>query len=93
MAKNYTLLFTHSNGATVTFIYDNGELSTLSKGLNSTQFWLSKQVKAHLMRNEKDDFEIACRMMENMGFTKQITGPLPDLLASTEEEAAAVKDA
>ncbi len=87
MAKNYTLLFTHPSGATVTFIYENGELSTLSKGLTTTQFWLSKHVKAHLMRNDKDDIDIACRMMESLGFSEQLTGPLPDLLASTEEVA------
>ncbi len=81
MPANYTVIFTHPSGATATFIYEDGELSALAKGLDAEQFWLFKQVKALLLRNEEGDLELAEAVMAKAGFTAQVTRPLPDLLA------------
>ncbi len=85
MPKNYTIIFTHPSGASATFIYENGELSAMAKGLDAEQFWTFKQVKAHLLRNEEDDIAISQQMMARDGFTSQVLRPLPDLLAPVEE--------
>jgi hypothetical protein len=81
MATNYTVIFSHPSGATATFIYEDGELSALAKGLDAEQFWVFKQVKALLLRNEEDDLELAKIEMGRIGFTAQVLRPLPDLLA------------
>ncbi len=78
---NYTVVFSHPSGATATFIYENGELSALAKGLDAEQFWTFKQVKALLLRNEEDDLHLASDMMAKLGFTTEVMRPLPDLLA------------
>ncbi len=81
MATNYTVIFSHPSGATATFIYENGEMSALAKGLDAEQFWVFKQVKALLLRNEEDDLTFAKIEMARIGFTAQVLRPLPDLLA------------
>jgi hypothetical protein len=90
MPRNYTVVFSHPSGASATFIYENGELSSLAKGLDAEQFWVFKQVKAHLLRNEEDDIARATKMMADQGFTAQIMQPLPDLLAPIQEARAPV---
>jgi hypothetical protein len=87
MPRNYTVVYTHPDGGSATFIYENGELSALAKNLDPQQFWIFKQVKAYLLRNDEDDLQIATRMMAEYGFTAQIMNPLPDLLASPDELA------
>lgn len=82
MLKNYTVIYSHPGGATATFIYEDGELSSLAKGLDTEQFWVFKQVKAYLLRNDEIDIAIASDMMAKMGFSSHIMNPLPDLLAS-----------
>ena len=82
MSTNYTVIFSHPSGATATFIYEDGEMSALAKGLDAEQFWMFKQVKALLLRNEEDDLQLASAMMRQLGFTAQVLQPLPDLLAS-----------
>lgn len=79
---SYTVIFTHPSGATATFIYENGEMSALAKGLDAEQFWVFKQVKSLLLRNEEDDLALAKAMMRQHGFEAQVMKPLPDLLAS-----------
>ena len=57
------------------------------KGLDSEQFWVFKNVKALLARNDPGDLREAQRMMEGMGFTalvREIT-VAPDLAAMREE--------
>ncbi len=81
MPRNFTVIYTHPRGATATFIYQNGELNALAKGLDSEQFWVFKQVKALLLRNEDADLAHASQMMAEHGFVAQVTKPLPDLLA------------
>jgi|GEM_PF-3234368 len=81
MPKNYTVVYSHPNGATATFIYEDGELSALAKGLDSEQFWVFKQVKSHLLRNEEDDLAISAKMMADIGFSSDLMRPLPSLLA------------
>lgn len=90
MPKNYTVVFSHPSGASATFIYENGELSSLAKGLDAEQFWVFKQVKAYLLRNEEDDIAISTKMMADHGFTAQVMQPLPDLLAPIQEARAPV---
>ena len=82
MSSNYTVIFSHPSGATATFIYEDGEMSALAKGLDAEQFWMFKQVKALLLRNEEDDLQLASAMMRQLGFSAQVLQVLPDLLAS-----------
>jgi hypothetical protein len=82
MASNYTVIYSHPSGATATFIYEDGEMSALAKGLDAEQFWVFKQVKALLLRNEEDDLALATAMMKEHGFTAHVYQPLADLLAA-----------
>ena len=87
MADNYEVIFAHPTGATATFVRQGGELDALAKGLDSEQFWVFKNVKALLARNDPGDLREAQRMMEGMGFTalvREIT-VAPDLAAMREE--------
>lgn len=81
MPANYTVIYTHPSGATATFIYQEGELSALAKGLDAEQFWTFKQVKSLLLRNDEDDLALASHMMADQGFATQVARALPDLLA------------
>lgn len=83
MPQQYTVVFTHPRGGTATFIYQMGELSALAKGLDPEQFWVFKQVKSLLLRNDEGDLEHAKQMMARHGFESHVTrAPLPDLLAT-----------
>jgi hypothetical protein len=88
MPANYTVIFSHPSGATATFIYEDGEMSALAKGLDPQQFWTFKQVKAYLLRNNEDDLDTSIAMMAQIGFTAQVMRALPDLLASLPEAGA-----
>ena len=72
MLENYEVVYTHPSGATATFIRHDGELDALAKALDSEQFWVFKNVKALLVRNEADDLEEANRLMSVIGFTHTI---------------------
>lgn len=88
MPQQYTVVYSHPRGGTATFIYQGGELSALAKGLDPEQFWVFKQVKALLLRNDEGDLELATRMMAQHGFQAQVMrAPLPDLLASVQPTA------
>jgi hypothetical protein len=89
MPANYTVIYHHPKGGTATFIYEDGEMSALAKGLDSEQFWVFKQVKALLLRNDEDDLAIASRMMAEYGFSAQVAQALPDLLAPVPVAASA----
>jgi hypothetical protein len=84
MATNYTVIYTHPSGGTATFIYEDGEMSSLAKGLDAEQFWVFKQVKSLLLRNDEGDIALANAMMAQHGFTAQVMQPLPTLLTSPE---------
>jgi hypothetical protein len=90
MPENYEVSYTHPGGATATFVRQGGELDALAKGLDSEQFWVFKQVKALLARNEAGDLAEASRMMADIGFTqfvREITPaePAPSVAAMRAE--------
>src|SRR5262249_38641287 len=101
MLENYEVVYAHPSGATATFIRHDGELDALAKALDSEQFWVFKNVKALLVRNEAGDLEESNRLMGAIGFThtvREITRPQPAAArepayaavpAAEEEQAAA----
>lgn len=72
MPENYEVIFTHPGGATATFIRHDGELDALAKALDAEQFWVFKNVKALLVRNEAEDLDEAQRLMSQIGFTANV---------------------
>jgi len=95
MAENYEVVYTHPSGATATFIRHDGELDALAKALDSEQFWVFKNVKALLVRNEAGDLEESNRLMREIGFAaavRVITKPEP-VPALAREPAYAVEEA
>jgi hypothetical protein len=80
MPENYEVVYTHPGGATATFIRHDGELDALAKALDGEQFWVFKNVKALLVRNDPGDLEEATRLMRAIGFAEHvhvITTPVP----------------
>ena len=80
MPENYEVIYTHPSGATATFIRQDGELDALAKGLDAGQFWVFKNVKALLVRNDETDLEESNRLMAGIGFTplvREIVTPRP----------------
>jgi hypothetical protein len=80
MPENYEVVYAHPGGATATFIRHDGELDALAKALDAEQFWVFKNVKALLVRNEPGDLEEASRLMRDIGFTPSVrvlTAPVP----------------
>ena len=69
MPENYEVIYTHPSGATATFIRQDGELDALAKGLDAGQFWVFKNVKSLLVRNDAGDLEESTRLMAGIGFT------------------------
>jgi hypothetical protein len=79
MPENYEAIYTHPGGATATFIRHDGELDALAKGLDADQFWVFKNVKSLLVRNEPGDLADASRQMRQIGFVpsvREITTPV-----------------
>ncbi len=72
MSENYEVVYTHPSGATATFIRHDGELDALAKALDAEQFWVFKNVKALLVRNEEGDLEESNRLMRQIGFTPMV---------------------
>ena len=80
MPENYEVVYTHPGGATATFIRHDGELDALAKALDAEQFWVFKNVKALLVRNDPGDLEEATHLMRAIGFAEHvrvITTPVP----------------
>lgn len=80
MLENYEVIYTHPGGAVATFTRRDGELDALAKGLDAEQFWVFKNVKALLARNEADDLDQATRLMTGIGFSarvREIIAPTP----------------
>src|SRR5258708_20424788 len=79
MPENYEVVYAHPAGAMATFVRHNGELDALAKSLDAEQFWVFKNVKSLLVRNEPGDLEEASRLMYEIGFTptvRQLTRPV-----------------
>jgi len=77
MPENYEVVYTHPGGATAHFVRQGGELDALAKGLDTEQFWIFKQVKALLARNDPGDLAEANRMMAGIGFTGTVAEITP----------------
>lgn len=91
MPENYEVIFTHPGGATATFIRHDGELDALAKALDAEQFWVFKNVKSLLVRNESDDLNEAQRLMSQIGFSasvRVITRPVAVAVEEPEYAAA-----
>jgi hypothetical protein len=91
MPEDYEAVYTHPGGATAVFVRRNGSLDAIARGLDSEQFWVFKNVKALLVRNDEEDLADATRQMAAIGFTAQIR-KLEPVLART-QSAVAVAEA
>ncbi|MGH2514506.1 MAG: hypothetical protein ACRDHP_02520 [Ktedonobacterales bacterium] len=95
MPENYEVMYTHPGGATATFIRHDGELDALAKGLDAEQFWVFKNVKALLVRNEEDDLAEASRQMRQIGFVaavRELRAPVPAAVAAPAYALAGVEE-
>lgn len=72
MSENFEVVYTHPSGATATFIRHDGELDALAKALDAEQFWVFKNVKTLLVRNEEGDLAESNRLMAQIGFTATV---------------------
>jgi hypothetical protein len=72
MPEDYEAVYTHPGGATAVFTRRDGSLDAIAKGLDSEQFWVFKNVKSLLVRNDEGDLEEATRQMAAIGFTAQV---------------------
>ena len=95
MPENYEVIYTHPSGAMATFIRQDGELDALAKGLDAGQFWVFKNVKALLVRNDQGDLEESSRLMAGIGFTalvREIVAPRPVEVAPQQVYAGALEE-
>ena len=72
MLEDYEAVYTHPSGATAVFTRRDGSLDAVARGLDSEQFWVFKNVKSLLIRNEEDDLDQATRLMASIGFTAHV---------------------
>lgn len=72
MLEDYEAVYTHPSGATAMFTRHDGSLDAVARGLDSEQFWVFKNVKNLLIRNEEDDLDQATRLMAGIGFTAHV---------------------
>ncbi len=72
MLEDYEAVYTHPSGATAIFTRHDGSLDAVARGLDSEQFWVFKNVKSLLIRNEEDDLDQATRLMAGIGFTARV---------------------
>jgi hypothetical protein len=72
MPENYEVVYTHPSGATAIFTRHEGELDALAKGLDAEQFWVFKNVKALLVRNEENDLDESNALMAQIGFRANV---------------------
>ncbi len=80
MPDDYEAVYTHPGGATAVFIRRDGSLDAVARGLDSEQFWVFKNVKSLLVRNEEDDLREATRLMASIGFSAQVKRLEPALV-------------
>ena len=93
MRENYEVIYTHPGGAVATFTRQDGELDALAKGLDAEQFWVFKNVKSLLARNDAGDLEEATRLMSAIGFTGMVRDIVAPVVAATAREPVAVSHA
>ncbi len=72
MPEDYEAVYTHPGGATAVFTRRDGSLDAVARGLDSEQFWVFKNVKALLVRNDEGDLQEASRLMAAAGFTAHV---------------------
>ncbi|HZC05759.1 MAG TPA: hypothetical protein VE338_08970 [Ktedonobacterales bacterium] len=92
MLENYEVVYTHPGGAVATFTRQDGELDALAKGLDAEQFWVFKNVKSLLARNESGDLQEATRLMGAIGFSarvREIVAPVAPVAPAREPAFAA----
>lgn len=89
MAEDYEAVYTHPGGATAVFTRRDGSLDAVAKGLDSEQFWVFKNVKALLVRNDEGDLEEATRQMAAIGFRAQVRRLEPVLARAAATQPAA----
>lgn len=92
MLENYEVVYTHPGGAIATFTRQGGELDALAKGLDAEQFWVFKNVKSLLARNDSGDLEESTRLMGSIGFSarvREIVAPVAAVAAPREPVAVA----
>jgi hypothetical protein len=95
MPENFEVIYTHPSGATATFIRQDGELDSLAKGLDAGQFWVFKNVKTLLVRNDSGDLDESNRMMAGIGFAahvREIVAPRPVEVAPQPVYAGAIEE-
>jgi hypothetical protein len=95
MPENFEVIYTHPSGATATFIRQDGELDSLAKGLDAAQFWVFKNVKSLLVRNDSGDLDESNRMMAGIGFAahvREIVAPRPVEVAPQPVYAGAIEE-
>jgi len=94
--ESYEVIYTHPGGAVVTFVRQGSELDALAKGLDSEQFWVFKNVKALLARNDDGDLAEATRLMSGLGFTSrtiELVEPSAVASSASREVSAALANA
>jgi hypothetical protein len=76
------------------FTRRNGSLDAIARGLDAEQFWVFKNVKALLVRNDEEDLADATRQMAAIGFSAQVRtleplapGTMPPATLPAHEEA------
>ncbi len=72
MAEDYEAVYTHPSGAMAIFTRRGGSLDAVARGLDAEQFWVFKNVKALLVRNDEEDLAEATRQMAGIGFSAQV---------------------
>jgi len=95
MPENYEVIYAHPGGAIATFVRQAGELDSLAKGLDAEQFWVFKNVKSLLARNDAGDLQESNRLMASIGFVpsvRVITAPEPVAAAIAREPIYAVAE-
>ncbi len=93
MAEDFEAVYTHPEGATAVFTRRHGTLDAVARGLDSEQFWVFKNVKALLVRNDEGDLEEASRLMARAGFTARVRALEPAVVTAGAAAVVAVAPA
>jgi hypothetical protein len=93
MPEDYEVVYSHPGGATAVFTRREGSLDAVARGLDSEQFWVFKNVKALLVRNDEGDLEEATRQMAAIGFGARVRRLEPALVGAAAGAGAAVATA
>jgi len=72
MLEDYEAVYTNPSGATAIFTRHDGSLDAVARGLDSEQFWVFKNVKSLLVRNDEGDLDQATSLMAAIGFSGRV---------------------